>query len=105
MICSQHIILASAALFAPAAAQFLQPLAIAYPWIEDLNRQLYHPKGVIFHNGINFYNSIKVQTIEQAPANSINSDQVGFLNKVRTLRGRELTQNLGRDEDRYKPSV
>ena len=80
MICSQHIILASAALFAPAAAQFLQPLAIAYPWIEDLNSQLYHPKGVIFHNGINFYNSIKVQTIEQAPANSINSDQVGFLN-------------------------
>ena len=79
MILSQHIIFGAAALFAPATAQFLQPLAIPYPWIGDLNRQLYHPKGVIFHNGINFYNSIKVQTVEQAPANSINSDQVGFL--------------------------
>ena len=105
MILSQHIIFASAALFAPAAAQFLQPVAIAYPWIEDLNRQLYHPKGVLFHNGINFYNSIKFQTAEQASANSIDSDQVRFVCKVRTLRGRELTQNLGRDEDRYKPSV
>ena len=79
MIRLQHIIFLAAALLAPAAAQFLHPVAITYPWIEDLNRQLYHPKGVVFHNGINFYNSIKVQAVNPASANSIDSDQVGFL--------------------------
>ena len=80
MIRSQHIIFSAAALFAPAAAQYLQPVAITYPWVEDLNRQLYHPKGVVFYNGINSDYSVKVHTVEPASANSIDSDQVRFLN-------------------------
>ena len=79
MIRSQHIIFSAAALSAPTAAQFLQPVAITYPWAEDLNRQIYHPKGVVFYNGLNSDYSVKVQTIEPASANSIDSDQVGFL--------------------------
>ena len=65
----------------PVAAQFLQPVAITYPWVEDLNRQLYHPKGVVFYNGINSDYSVKVHTVEPASANSIDSDHVRFLVK------------------------